>query len=92
MVVALSTPAPAGAQVAGQPVTPIPTDPLADPPEFVGAPATSEQVDAPPVPRHPFMAPNGLSNLHDDGYQTDTYDWSGPRSATSPGSSTPTGI
>jgi hypothetical protein len=75
---ALGAAAPAGAQVAGQPVTPIPTDPLADPPEFLGAAATAQEVDAPPVPRHPFMAPNGLSNLHDDGYQTDTYAWRGP--------------
>ena len=59
-------------------MTPIPPDPVADPPEFVGNPATADSVDAPSVPRHPFMAPNGLSNLHDDAYQTDTYTWSGP--------------
>ena len=71
-----ATPAPA--QIVGQPVTPIPSDPLADPPEFLGDPATANEVDAPSVPRHPFMAANGLSNLHDDAYQTDTYTWSGP--------------
>jgi len=75
---ALCAAAPAPAQVVGQPVTPIPPDPVADPPEFVGNPATADSVDAPSVPRHPFMAPNGLSNLHDDAYQTDTYTWSGP--------------
>ena len=31
------------------------------------------------VPRHPFMAANGRSNLHNDAYQTDTYTWAGPR-------------
>ena len=29
------------------------------------------------VPRHPFMAANGRSNIHDDAYQTDTYTRSG---------------
>src|SRR5262249_31381329 len=31
------------------------------------------------VPRDPFLAPNGVSNLHVDGYQTDAYDRPGPR-------------
>ena len=26
----------------------------------------------PPTPEHPFMAPNGKSNIHVDAYQTDT--------------------
>src|SRR5262249_14261958 len=30
------------------------------------------------VPRNPFLAPNGRSNLHDDAYQTDTYITRGP--------------
>ena len=34
-------------------------------------------------PRHPFMAPNGRSNIHNDAYQTDTYRVRG-RSATGP--------
>ncbi len=59
--------------------TPIPTDPNAEPvPEYVGAPATPRRAKAPAVPRHPFMAPNGRSNIHDDGYQTDTYVGGGP--------------
>src|SRR5437667_1167926 len=54
--------------------TPIPNDPFAAPvPTFVGAPATPRSVPAPAVPQHPFMAPNGRSNIHDDAYQTDTY-------------------
>jgi len=35
-------------------------------------------VQAPTVPRHPFMAANGRSNIHDDAYQTDTYTGPGP--------------
>src|SRR5436305_10675396 len=30
------------------------------------------------APRHPFMAPNGSSNIHDDAYQSDAYTWAGP--------------
>jgi hypothetical protein len=45
---------------------------------YSGSPATANPVSAPQPPRHPFMAPNGLSNLHDDAYQTDTYAWLGP--------------
>src|SRR5438128_8412079 len=59
--------------------TPIPNDPFAAPvPAFVGAPATPRPVSAPAVPQHPFMAPNGRSNIHDDAYQTDTYVGGGP--------------
>src|SRR3989441_6850938 len=58
---------------------PIPTDPNAEPvPAYVGAPATPRRVRAPAVPQHPFMAPNGRSNIHDDAYQTDTYVGGGP--------------
>jgi hypothetical protein len=70
--------APAAAQLPGPPVLPIPSDPLADPNEFIGSGASPKPLHAPDVPRHPFMAPNGKSNLHDDAYQTDTYTWSGP--------------
>jgi hypothetical protein len=61
--------------------TPIPNDPPNGPslvPNFVGGAATANKVKAPKVPQHPFMARNGLSNVHNDGYQTDTYTWSGP--------------
>jgi hypothetical protein len=47
--------------------------------EFTGHRAPLRPVIAPAVPRHPFMAPNGYSNIHDDGYMTDTYTWAGPR-------------
>jgi outer membrane protein assembly factor BamB len=70
--------APAGAQLPGLPVLPIPSNPLEDPNQFIGSGAAPKPLHAPNVPRHPFMAPNGMSNLHDDAYQTDTYTWSGP--------------
>lgn len=31
-----------------------------------------------PVPQHPFLAPNGRSNMHNDAYMTDTYETPGP--------------
>jgi hypothetical protein len=61
---------------------PIPERPTASSiPEFTGAPWTPQPLtllDAPTPPRHPFMAPNDRSNLHDDAYQTDTANWPGP--------------
>src|SRR5213592_4182736 len=76
--------------------TPIPNDPFAAPvPTFVGAPATPRSVPAPAVPQHPFMAPNGRSNIHDDAYQTDTYVGLGPLGRTprsSPRSRTPSAV
>ena len=58
---------------------PIPQDPLADPvPAYLGAPATPERARAYRLPQHPFMAPNGRSNIHDDAYQTDAYVGPGP--------------
>ncbi len=60
--------------------TPIPEGPKsADTPDFVGAPAVQRPLG--PVarpPRHPFMAPNDRSNLHDDAWQTDANDGPGP--------------
>jgi hypothetical protein len=75
-----------GAICAGGPngaaADPIPEKPSPNQiPEFVGRAATPQPlslVDAPTPPRHPFMAPNDRSNLHDDAYQTDTANWQGP--------------
>jgi hypothetical protein len=47
-------------------------------PRFEGAPASPSPVSAVEPPRHPFMAPNGLSNLHVDAWQTDRNRWFGP--------------
>jgi hypothetical protein len=58
---------------------PIPDDPLQSAgPEFSGSAAQPRRLSSPDPPRHPFMAPNGRSNLHDDAYQTDTYLIPGP--------------
>ena len=57
----------------------IPEAPDSDPPSpFAGDPWNLSPVFAPPAPRHPFMAPNGRSNIHSDAFQTDTNAWSGP--------------
>jgi hypothetical protein len=76
----LSLPASAQAQIPGLPPLPILGDPQAPPDvqEFSGTAATPKPVSTFPIPRHPFMAPNGLSNIHNDAYQTDTYAWGGP--------------
>ena len=39
---------------------------------FMGSRTFPKPVQMPPVPQHPFMAPNGRSNIHYDAYQTDT--------------------
>jgi hypothetical protein len=56
---------------------PIPSD-NGSVPAFSGTPAVPNPIAAPAPPRHPFMAPNERSNLHDDAYQTDTYQGIGP--------------
>ncbi len=69
----------ARAQVPGVPPPPIPGPTLTShPPTFLGAPAIPKPIEAPAVPQNPFMAPNGRSNIHDDAYMTDTYEFRGP--------------
>ena len=69
----------AASALAAVPAVPIPEGPEAGSvPEFVGTQQKPKTVQAPVVPRHPFMAPNGRSNIHDDAYQTDTYTGPGP--------------
>ena len=46
----------------------------ADVPDWLPAPVAHE-----PWPQHPFFAPNGKSNMHDDAYMSDTYEWPGPQ-------------
>jgi hypothetical protein len=61
------------------PPQPIPEGPdAAGLPTFSGRPATPHPVAVPDAPRHPFMAPNGRSNLHVDGYQSDVHQGPGP--------------
>ena len=58
--------------------TPIPSVPErhAALPRRAGDPAPAR--GAPPVPQHPFMAPNGSSLLHEDAWQTDASTRAGP--------------
>ena len=69
---------------AGVPAVPIPEGPGAgELPQFIryrdNPDSGSLPIPAREPPRHPFMAPNGKSNIHDDAYMTDTYRWAGPR-------------
>lgn len=53
---------------------PIPEGPDASSlPTFSGARAVPSPVESPAPPAHPFMAPNGRSNLHEDAYMTDVH-------------------
>ncbi|MEA2375653.1 MAG: hypothetical protein QOD53_2116 [Thermoleophilaceae bacterium] len=67
----------AGAASAAPP-TPIPEGPGSPAQVFFGTPAVQHPVYVPRPPRHPFMAPNDRSNLHNDGYQTDANVGPGP--------------
>ena len=59
------------------PAVPIPSVPAS--PVYEGPPATPRPLaGVPPTPQNPFMAANGRSEIHDDGWQTDTYRWGGP--------------
>src|SRR3954467_3794287 len=76
---AIAAPAAAHAQTPGETPPPIPQDPLATSvPPFVGSAVAPNPTAGQLVPRHPFMAPNGRSNIHDDAYMTDTYQQDGP--------------
>ena len=67
------------APAAAVPPQPIPEGPAAGSlPVFSGHPAAQHPVAVPDPPRHPFMAPNGRSNLHVDGYQSDVHQGPGP--------------
>ena len=57
---------------------PIPDDPLATDPDYVGAPATPHPVTAPAPPQHPFLAADPGNNIHNDAYMTDVYPGPGP--------------
>ncbi len=45
---------------------------------FIGSPAVQHPIAYPAPPRHPFMARNGASNIHDDAYMSNTYQRPGP--------------
>jgi hypothetical protein len=70
----------AGFALAATPPAPIPQNQadLTGLKLFTGHKAKPHHIDAPKVPRHPFMAPNGRNAVHNDAYQTDTYPKGGP--------------
>jgi hypothetical protein len=48
-------------------------------PAYIGHAATAKPITGiPPVPHNPFMAGNGLSEIHDDEWQSDIYRYGGP--------------
>ncbi|RNL63156.1 hypothetical protein EFK50_15740 [Nocardioides marmoriginsengisoli] len=65
--------------LAGSRAIPIPSDPrdaMLHP--FTGSPATARPLPRQNIPQHPFMARNEENNLHNDAYQSDTYNRPGP--------------
>jgi hypothetical protein len=66
----------AGPAYASKP-TPIPQ--VGSAPAFTGAPAVPHPIKGvSSPPQNPFMAANGLSEIHDDEWQSDFYRWGGP--------------
>jgi hypothetical protein len=59
------------------PPPPIPQGDMAGIDKSIGGPATANPLDSFDVPRHPFMAPNGMSNIHSDAYMTDVHETRG---------------
>ncbi len=61
------------------PAVPIPSVAIPPAPTYEGSAAKPNPIRAiQPVPQNPFMAPNGSSEIHDDGWQSDFYTWGGP--------------
>lgn len=58
--------------------TPVPAGPPTSLPEFTGAVAPAKPLAATIAPRHPFMARNPFSNIHNDPWMTDAYQSAGP--------------
>lgn len=58
---------------------PIPSGPgVLVTPSYVGGASNASPVDAVSVPQHRFLAGNGSSSMHDDGWATDSYAGPGP--------------
>ena len=62
----------------GAAATPIAEGPDGGAGPLLGHPAVQRPIKAPRTPRHPFMAPNERSNLHNDAFQTDVNRGPGP--------------
>jgi hypothetical protein len=58
---------------------PIPSVNTSGAPQFIGHVAIPQPIrGVPATPHNPFMAKNGESEIHDDGWQTDVNTWGGP--------------
>jgi hypothetical protein len=66
----------AGVDASAQPIPEGPGNSSAT--AFIGSPAKAKPVSIPVVPTNPFMAPVGTSNIHNDTYMSDAYQWTGP--------------
>ncbi|HWR70844.1 MAG TPA: hypothetical protein VN415_07285 [Dehalococcoidia bacterium] len=65
--------------IPAQPIPPGQLDFLIQPWErYMGGPATPNPVAHVVAPQNPYMAPNGMSNMHNDSYMTDAYEVGGP--------------
>lgn len=80
LVAALGLAGTANAQLSLLPPVPIISTSLLGPeqPAYLGAPAKPRRMKAPRPPQQPTMAPNGRSNLHNDGWMSDAYRRRGP--------------
>lgn len=81
LVAALAVPALLAAWCCGaaSAQTPIPSTNIPPAPTFVGSPAAPNPIfGIPAIPHNAFMAPNGLSEIHDDAWQSDIYRYGGP--------------
>ncbi|MGH2870321.1 MAG: hypothetical protein ACRDNK_22475 [Solirubrobacteraceae bacterium] len=68
-----------GVASAASPAIPIPSTNLPPAPTYLGQPATADPIrGVPSIPQNPFMAGNGSSEIHNDGWQSDIYPWGGP--------------
>ena len=62
--------------IKGLPIPSLITDLLVK--KFIGAPATAQPIDDPPVPQNPWLSPNDTNSMHNDAYASDAYRVSGP--------------
>ena len=59
--------------------SPIPSFAFPPPPSYLGHSARAHPIRGTGrIPHNPFTAPNGRSEIHDDGWQTDVNTWRGP--------------
>ena len=60
------------------PVDPAPIASTGKAPAFIGEPAVANPALGASLPEHPYLAANGRSSMHNDGYASDSYTVAGP--------------